>query len=100
MALKQYLIEGNEYKEISKAEGAEERFGDNLGRLIQMVKNWAPQKSPTRWSKACWMADITELRRVYTSAARRVRRDGSGMEERNEAKKAYKSGIDKVKRKH
>ena len=99
-ALKRYLTEGNEYKEIYEAEGAEERFGDNLGRLIQMVKNWAPQKNPTRWSKAWWTAEITELRRVYTSAARRVRRDGSGVEERNKAKKSYKSGIDKAKRKH
>jgi len=99
-ALKRYLTEGNEYKEIYKAEGAEERFRDNVGRLIQMVKNWAPQKNPTRWSKAWWTVDITELRRVYTSAAQRVRRDGSGVEERNEAKKVYKSAIDKVKRKH
>jgi len=101
-ALQRYLTEGNEYKEIYEAEGAEERFGDNLERLIQMVKNWAPQKNPTRWSKAWWTADITELRRVYTSAAQRVRRDGSGVEERNEAKKAYKSAIDNLmaKRKH
>jgi len=94
------LIEGNEYKEIYEAEGAEERFGDNLARLIQMVKNWAPQKNPTRWCKAWWTADITELRRVYTSGARWVRCDGSGVEERNKAKKAYKSAIDKAKRKH
>jgi len=65
-----------------------------------MVKNWAPQKTPTRWSKAWWTPDITELRRVYTSAARRVRRDGSGVEERNDAKKAYKNAIDRAKRKH
>jgi len=65
-----------------------------------MVKNWAPHKSPMRWSKAWWTADITELRKVYSSAARQVRRDGSGVEERNEAKTAYKSAIDKVKRKH
>jgi len=51
-ALKRYLTEGNEYKEIYEAERAEQRFGDNLARLIQMVKNWAPQKNPTRWSKA------------------------------------------------
>jgi len=65
-----------------------------------MVKNWAPQKNPTRWSKARWTADITELKRIYTSAARRVKSDGSGVEERNEAKKAYKAAIDKAKRKH
>jgi len=100
LALKPYLTEENEYKEIYKAEGAVERFGDNLGRLIQSVKNWTPQKNPTRWSKAWWTADITELRRVYTSAARRVRRDGSGVEESNETKKAYKSAIDRAKRKH
>ena len=51
-ALKRYLTEGNKYKEIYEAEGAEERFEDNLGSLIQMVKNWARQKSPTRWSIA------------------------------------------------
>jgi len=98
--MKRYLIEGNEYKQIYEAEGAEERFGDNLGRLIQMVKNWAPQKNPTRWSQAWWTADITELRRVYTSAARQVRCDWSGVEQRNEAKKAYQAEIDKAKRKH
>jgi len=99
-ALKRYLTEGNEYKEIYQADGAEERFGDNLARLIQMVKNWAPQKNQTRWSKAWWTADITELRRIYTSAARRVRRDRSGVEERNKAKKTDQSAIDKAKRKH
>jgi len=46
------------------------------------------------------MADITELRRVYASAAGRVRHDRSGVEEKNEAKKAYKSAIHKAKRKH
>jgi len=65
-----------------------------------MVKNWAPQKNTTRGSKAWWTPDITELRRVYTSAVRRVRHDRSGVEERNKAKKAYKSVIDKAKRKH
>jgi len=99
-ALRRYLKEGDEYKEIYEAENAEKVFGDNLRRLIQMVKNWAPQKTRTRWSKAWWTPDITELRRVYTSAARLVRRDGSGVEERNDAKKAYKNAIDQAKRKH
>jgi len=37
---------------------------------------------------------------VYTSAARGVRGDGSVVEERNQAKKAYKAEIEKAKRKH
>jgi len=34
-------------------------------------------KKPTKSSKAWWTPEITQLRRIYTAAARRVGRDGT-----------------------
>src|SRR5205807_4002287 len=99
-ALKDYLDGGTGYQDIVGPETAIETFEGNLRRLIMMVKSWAPMKRPTVWSKAWWTAEITELRRVYTSAARRVRRDGSGVQERDEARKVYRKAIVTAKRKH
>jgi len=48
LALGRYLEEGDEYKEIYEAEDGEKVFGDHLRRLIQMVKNWAQQKTSIR----------------------------------------------------
>ena len=100
LALGRYLKEGNEYKEIYEAEDGEKVFGDHLRRLIQMVKNWAQQKTSIRWWEAWQTPDITELRRIYTSAAWRVRSDRSGVEESNEASKSYKNAVDLAKRKY
>jgi len=100
LALGRYLEEGDEYKEIYEAEDGEKVFGDHLRRLIQMVKNWAQQKTSIRWWEAWQTLDITELRRIYTSAAWPVRSDRSGVEENNEASKSYKNAIDLAKRKY
>jgi len=41
-----------------------------------------------------------EMRRNYTTAARRVRRDGSGVQERDEARKAYRKTLLKRKKEY
>src|SRR5437879_2078614 len=81
-ALKEYMEEPTGYVPITEADEAVDNFQTSLNRLIHLVRSWAPMKRPTKGSKAWWTLEITELRRIYTSAARRARRDGTGVEER------------------
>ena len=99
-ALKEYRCGGAGYKKISEAQDAIDNFQTSLNRLIHLVRSWAPMKKPMRWSKAWWTPEITELRRIYTAAARRVGRNGTGVEERDKAKKEYRSALNKTKRVH
>jgi len=99
-ALKEYRSGGTGYKRISEAQNAIDDFQTSLNRLIHLVRSWAPMKKPTKWSKAWWTPEITELRRIYTAAARRVGRDGTGVGERDKAKKEYRSALNKAKRLH
>jgi len=57
-------------------------------------------KRPTRWSKAWWTQELTELRKIYTAAAQRTRRDGTVVQERDEAKRTYKKGLIGEKKKY
>jgi len=40
-----------------------------------------------------WTQELTELRKIYTAAARCTRRDGTGVHERDEAKGTYKKAL-------
>jgi len=50
-------------------------------------------KRLTRWSKGWWTQELTELRKVYTAGARRTRCDGTGVNERDKAKRTYKKAL-------
>jgi len=50
-------------------------------------------KKPTKWSKAWWTPEIMELRRIYTATTQHARRDGTGVKERDEARKKYRRYI-------
>jgi len=57
-------------------------------------------KKPTKWSKASWTPEITEVRRIYTTTARSARRDGTEVKERDEARKRYHNALNKVIKAH
>jgi hypothetical protein len=39
----------------------EENFKYNLNLLIHTIKKYALMKRPTKWSKAWWIPDLTDL---------------------------------------
>jgi len=64
------------------------------------IRSWAPMKRPTRSSRTWWTSELTEMRKIYTSAAWRVRRVGIGVEEGDTIRKEYKKALLLEKKKY
>ena len=99
-ALDGYFGEEWGYVPIENAAEAEGNFEESLRRLIHLARSWALIKRPSWWSKVWWTPELTEKRRIYTSAAQLVRSDRSGVDERRETRNAYRKALLKQKRKY
>jgi len=62
-SLMHYRSRESGYKLISEADSVIKNFHTSLNRLIHLVRSWAPMKKLTKWSKAWWTPEITDLRR-------------------------------------
>jgi hypothetical protein len=51
-----------------KGRDAEDNFEYNLNLLIHTIKKHSLMKRPTKWSKAWWTPELTDLRKEYSRA--------------------------------
>lgn len=47
-----------------------------------------------------WTEELTELRKIFTAAARSTRHDGTGVHEGDETKRTYKKALIREKKKY
>lgn len=78
----------------------EEWFQTNLDFITQILTEETPTKRPSRWSKAWWNPNISELRRIHHAVTRRLRKGEATIGEAKAAKYAYFKSIKAAKAAH
>lgn len=75
------------FRQTTSAQEENEVFTQNSNTRVAIVRNTAPMKRPTRWSKAWWDRELTGTRKTFTRLRNCNRR---GEDNRAEADAAYK----------
>lgn len=75
-------------------------FDRSLTSLMNPILLLTPKKRPSTWSKAWWTPDISELRRIFHSVSRALRKGTATKGEAKQAKYANFNAIKKAKYSH